>query len=160
MLKGTVRMIKVFLAFLLVISGCASRSQKKLIEEVKTIPGNQIKLIPVSSRSEALKYFHNQRNYLILLFEQSRDPYYGKPKWTEECLKSNIPGPISETANMLTMTSSLFLDSDGNPGLCPESKSAIKSQVLLIYCDRSSEILSLKFPTQAGIDLKKYKLCP
>jgi hypothetical protein len=142
------------------MSGCASHSQKNLVDDIQAIKGKSVNKIPVSSRAEALKYFHNQRNYLVLLFEQSRDPYYGTPKWTDECIKSNVLGRVTETSNMISMISNLYLDKDGNPGLCPESKLAIKSHFILIFCEGSSEVLNLKFPTAPEINLEKYQFCP
>lgn len=119
----------------------------------------EIKDIPVNSRLEATKYIQNQRNYLVLLFEQSRDPYYGTPKWNEACLKANKIGEISDTPSHITLLSGLFLDKRGAPGFCFEDATIVYGQQVLVYCKSDNIVRDMKFKTKDKLDIKKYKLC-
>lgn len=128
----------------------------------KKIQGMQpleIKDVPVTSRLEARKYIQNQRNYLVLLFEQSRDPYYGTPKWNEACLKANKIGEITDTPSHITLSSRLFLDKQGAPGFCFEDASVVYGQQVLVYCEGDKVVRDLKFRTSDELEIKKYNIC-
>lgn len=146
-------MIK-FLFFFLLVACSSTPVTKKVAESENSI----IKEIKVSSRSEAKKYIQNQRNYLVLLFEQSRDPYYGTPKWNEHCLRDNRIGKVEETSEAVYLSSRLFLNKEGSPGFCYGGE-ARYGQHIVLYCEGSDKILDMRFITPRELNLEEYQLC-
>lgn len=117
-------MTKIFLISLLILLvSCSSVKQGRLLKET-----------PVASAKEARHHIQNKLNFLTMLFAQSRDPYYGTPKWTLDCLKENKIGQLEETKNGIQAISELYLGSDGSPGFCPGSPEATKSSLVYVYC--------------------------
>lgn len=147
-------MIKL-LSFLILLNSCSSKPG--ILKKVQDSNPLSIKKIPVESRQEAKKYIQNQRNFLVLLFEQSRDPYYGTPKWNEQCLKENKIGDVIETNDHIILTSTLYFDDKGAPGFCFEQRPNYGQQIML-YCEGKKEVLDMKYKVPA-LDLEKYTLC-
>jgi hypothetical protein len=87
---------------LLILSSCTTRIPLGAMRDAL------IRKYPVNDRTEALALIQSRYNYLKLLFEQSREPYYGENKWTEECLKENVVGPIEDNNSSISMNSGLF----------------------------------------------------
>ena len=153
MSKSSARMIK-YLPILFIFACSHTPITKKVSEAERPM----IKEVPVSSRGEAKKYIHNQRNFLVLLFEQSRDPYYGTPKWKDDCLMDNRIGDVTETKEAVYLSSRLFLNNEGSPGYCFGGEARYGQQIVL-YCEGSDKVLDMKFITQKEINLKDYTLC-
>jgi len=93
------------------------------------------------------------------MFEQSRDPYYGHPKWSESCLQANKIGYISKTDNPVMSVSELYVDGNGNPGFCPESLFVLKAYELFFYCEKENTVYQVTLPHKENIDLKQVSLC-
>lgn len=91
-----------------------------------------------------------------MLFEQSRDPYYGTPKWPEECLKANVIGERKSVGAALISVSQLVLDSKGLPGHC----AGTSHTVVMLYCDGQSVIQELKIPNPPPAGFNPVSLCP
>jgi hypothetical protein len=122
--------------------------------------GKVIKKIPVTSSEEAGHVIQNKINFLNMLFEQTRDPYYGVPKWTELCLKENKIGGIQKTKHGIQAVSELYLDQSDSPGLCPENPSATKKYLVYLYCNGSESVYQILYPiTTKSSELAK-NLCP
>jgi hypothetical protein len=124
-----------FLSFaMLLIVGCAS---------VASPPTNAIiRHIPVDSSEQAKKIIENHVRYLRMLFEQSRDPYYGTPKWSEECLKANVVGERMNAGSSFSSASTLILDSKGTPGHCKGES----HRVIMLFCSGAKEVQEIKIP--------------
>ena len=71
-----------------------------------------------SSPAEARNFVRNKWNYINILYEQSRDPYYGTPRWPEECLKRHEFGKISDHFGNTFFLSRLLLNDKDEPGDC------------------------------------------
>lgn len=149
-------MIK-FFALLSLLLSCTSGNS--LLKDAQTSQAITFKTITVDSPIEAKKYILNQRNYLVLLFEQSRDPYYGVPKWNEQCLKDNRIGEIHETQENVLLVSRLYFDKSGNPGFCFENRPPYYGQHIIIYCKNKNQINDLKVNNPNDLKLKDSNLC-
>ena len=116
----------------------------------------KVRTIDVSSAEQAKKVIDNHVRFLKLLFEQSRDPYYGKLKWSEECLKANQVGERIEVGDSMVSNSTLLLDSRGGPGNCGGTSHA----VIMLYCPGAKEVHEIKFagPVSSGLGPEEY--CP
>ncbi len=148
-------MTKIFL--LLLLTACSTgQSLEKKIQGMSFL---EKKSIPVFSRLEAKKYIQNQRNYLVLLFEQSRDPYYGTPKWSEECLRENIIGDVKEERQHIIFSSMLYFDKTGSAGFCSVNKSASAGQRIVIYCEGDKNVKDMSVLTTNELNLEKFNLC-
>ena len=108
-------MIKIFILFLL--SACAS-SGSVSFDPIPNGTKYELKHQDVSSDKEAIGILTNKRNFLLSLFEQSVDPYYGTPRWQESCLKENVIGEIQKTDKGIFFASRLTLNAEKNPGFC------------------------------------------
>lgn len=98
------------LAFLL-FTACSS--------QVVTIPHDaKVTTKTFASVTEAKNYVKNKWNYINILYEQSRDPYYGTPRWPEECLKKHQFGKVMEKHGNTFFLSHLLLNQKDEPGDC------------------------------------------
>lgn len=134
------------LLLFLLLTSCSTAKKGPLVEKALNSEGAILKKVPLNSEEAAKRYIHNQRNFLKLLFEQSRDPYYGTPKWSEECLKENKIGDIDEDREKILLVSELYFNKEGNPGLCPGSPSAKKGSHIILYCKGDNLVLDVKLP--------------
>ena len=124
---------------------------------VPTLPRNRtIRKIPVDSRDQAVKVVDNHVRFLKMLFQQSRDPYYGKLKWPEECLKANQVGERIEVGEVLVSNSLLLLDSRGVPGNCDGSKHT----VIMLYCPGAKDVQDIRFPSPVLPRFRSEDYCP
>jgi|GEM_PF-2846196 len=124
------------LAFLLVcLAGCSHRSSQSV--DLSQATKRDIK---VSSASDARHIIQNQLRYLSELFRQSRDPYYNKNKWSEECLRENVIGEIHEFEGHPLSISILYLDQSLQPGVC----SGERFHVIMIYCPELGAVREIK----------------
>jgi hypothetical protein len=130
-------MTKFILLFLMV--ACSTKSTHVTLAYLVNA---KIKLIDVSSPEQGNSVIDNHLRFLKLLFEQSRDPYYGKYKWTKECLAENVIGRREEFDGHMVATSVLFLDENGKPGHC----SGTKYTVSLVYCSEGKFVIEMKYP--------------
>jgi hypothetical protein len=117
-----------------------------MIEKLKQNVGYQEKSIPVSTRDEARKVINNKINFIKMIFEQSTDPYFGTPRWSEYCLKLNSIGTPIETTNGIQVFSTLVLNSVGEPGYCSDAETQTRSHVVYIYCEGSKRVLEITYP--------------
>lgn len=139
------RFLSLVLLFLL---GCSS---------VASLPSHAVvRRIPVDSSDQAKKVIENHVRYLRMLFEQSRDPYYGTPKWSEACLKANVIGDRIELEQSFSSTSTLILDSKGTAGHCKGETYS----VIMLFCAGSNEVQEIKVPQSlpAGFNTRSFCL--
>lgn len=133
------------LLFLLFLTGCSTTHNGSFLGPIKGEPSLRIKHFPVKNSSEAKNYIQNQLNFLAMLFEQSREPYYGTPRWTEECLKENQIGKIEDNGNGMKAISRLYLDKNGNTGHCSTSFETYHSYVIYLYCSEKDVVMEIKY---------------
>lgn len=132
------------LSLLLFLSSCATKIPLSEIEDAI------VSVHQVQDRQEAVKFIQSRYNFLKLLFEQSRDPYYGKFKWSQKCLEENVIGPVIDTGSSVTMNSSLYLDSKLESGFCPES-AVLRYNVILTWCENSLVVNEYKIPFRKNL---------
>lgn len=105
--------------------GCATRPLPQLDKK-------QLKV------DDGKSFIQRKHRYYELLFEQHRDPYYGTPRWSENCLKENVIGKVVEKNNMIMLSSDLYLNADGEAGYCPEHSQAKKYRIIYLACAEGS----------------------
>lgn len=155
-MRNFARMINLFtLLILLSITACSSFKKTSVFEIADKTKHSVVKKIDVANEDEAKKVLQGRHNYLKLLFEQSRDPYYGHPKWTETCLQGNKIGPVTN----MTSLSELYVDNKGNPGFCPENPFALRAFEVDFYCAGEQSVYQITIPQNAPFDLNKVSLC-
>ena len=154
-------MIKFLYLTLFFLISCGTLSQKTLESKVREAKFHFIKERPVSSVADANNYMQNQLNYLNLLYQQSRDPYYGQYKWSEYCLNVTKIGSVEVKEKYLLSVSDLYMNDEGDFGHCPENKMAKRAYFILLYCMNKKEVvydIRVQFDTQ--FDFEKLDLCP
>ena len=140
-------MTNTFFLLLFLLSACAVTKTNKLT----AFPLDaQVRTIDVSSAEQAKKVIDNHVRFLKLLFEQSRDPYYGTLKWSEECLKQNVIGERVDFNGSMASSSVLFLDENGKPGHCSGSR----LMVVYVYCAGSKIMSEIRYPFSNEYDPK------
>lgn len=142
----------------LFLLGCAATQQPASSPDVARIylAESVIKYIPVQSPEEARMVIENDVRFLKRLFTQSRDPYYGRPKWSESCLADNRIGElVIEEGGFLQAASEIFIDYNANPGVCKGFK-VIKR---LVYCPGDKSVLHLRTPVAHNKPLTGKDLC-
>lgn len=93
-----------------------------------------------SSLKEASNYIRNKHTYLTLLFEQSFDPYYGTPKWSQECLNRNTLSKIDTSHGNTGFSSQLILNHQNEPGFCEGSS----KDVIFVQCKDSIQVHEIR----------------
>ncbi len=149
-------MIKsVALITLLTLSACSSLKKTSIFEIAEKTKYSVVKKTAVQNEDEARKVLQGRYNFLKLMFEQSRDPYYGHPKWTDFCLQANKIGPVLN----MTSLSELYVDGKGNPGFCPENPFALKAYEFSFYCPSEHLVYQITIPQNEPLDQNRVSLC-
>lgn len=132
--------------FLILLVACASPKKSGL----KLPPGfdYSIRNIAQQSEPESRKTLTNKRNFLLALFEQSFDPYYGTPRWSEACLKENRIGEVQETSRGTYLVSKLYLANNFEPGFCPEIDQAVPYVVAIFHCRETQDLMEIRVPAK------------
>ncbi len=146
--------IMIFFFLLLLAAACAGTSGSR-DRALVYLADSKVKEIPVSSPEQGKMVIENQVRFLKLLFTQSRDPYYGRPKWSEKCLAENRVGELTDKQGVLESVSELYLDRDSNPGVCSGTKYTRR----LIYCPSGKFVYSLTTPVQGQVTVNGTDLC-
>jgi hypothetical protein len=90
------------------------------------------KLLKVESGQSGIAMVLNRRNYLLDLFTQSEDPYFGTQRWSQECLSRNQIGSLKDDSEMTQVLSFVTANNELNVGYCgPTNLDAIN---LVGYC--------------------------
>lgn len=144
---------------LIILTSCASTKKVSIFDLAQNTKYSIVRKINASTTEEANKILQSRFNYLTLLFEQSRDPYYGQPKWSESCLRENIIGAIAKNKSELVSVSQLYVDGKGGPGFCPENPYALKAYEVSFYCEKEQTVYQITIPSKENFDLKKVGLC-
>lgn len=124
-MRVTVPMIK--LLFFIVLISCSGTPYRK---------------IQMESHQLANKWVQNKINFLGNIFEQSRDPYYGTPQWSEKCLEENLIGQIIATNHSLRSDSVLYLNQSGEAGFCEGQR----YNYVLLVCKGEDFVREYRFP--------------
>jgi hypothetical protein len=149
-------MTRYILLFLLLVSCSSSRTNWK---SLKHETNYQEKLIPVTSRDEARKVINNKVNFIKMLFEQSKDPYFGTPRWSDYCLDINQIGTVTESPKGIQAISVLILNHAGDPGYCNDRPDQARSRLIYLYCDGMENVMEIKQPHQEEFKLTTDDLC-
>ncbi len=150
-------MTKITLFLLLVlISSCADAP---LFNRVTEDYPDDWEKIPVKDRLEAKKAMLKEYNFLKLLFVESRDPYYGTPKWGEKCLADNT-FEYKEENGMIALKTNLYIDSSRKPGFCSGKAEYFRSNELMLYCGDAHFYWKIRFPQDKNYPLSSEVLCP
>lgn len=136
-------MKSVFFVLLVLTLSCSNRDPSFL-----NLRNARTRDISVSSLSEARFVIRNNHRYLTELFRQSKDPYYNKNRWEENCLKENVLGDIQESATTLKFISLLYLDEYFQPGICVGER----YHVIMVYCPDQKKVREMKI--DLGDELK------
>lgn len=114
---------------------------------------------PAENFPEARKVITLKTNYMRLLFEQSYEPSFGIPKWTDECLKANRIGPAQIEGSEIFSISELFVHFNGSLGHCEEGPRVFKAHHILVYCPVYKEVIEYKFSYDPTLNFNKIDLC-
>jgi hypothetical protein len=147
-----------YLLILLVLTSCAS-SKKDQLKSYKTLPGYTEKMIPVASKDEARKVISNRTNFLKMIFEQTKDPYFGTLRWSEYCLSLNKIGLVTESPKGIQSISQLILNQNGEPGFCRDHVDHVPSRLILVYCEGMSAVIEIKLDNVIENNISSADLC-
>ena len=123
------------LIILIVFLSCAHVNKLSLKELSKLTPYS-ISTEKVEDGLKLIKQLETEHKYLESIFEQSYDPYYGTPKWSQECLSENIIEPIRKTPRGIFLITTLHYNWEKKPGFCSSSTTYGSSyiQTIKYYC--------------------------
>lgn len=118
-----------------------------------------IQKISVSSKKEALAVISNKLQFLKLTFENTKDSYYGQPRWSKQCLEQNIVGEIIDDGHTFISVSTLVLDENNKAGHCLSTNASFhQARVIHLYCGKD-EVLIISAPLQPKNSWKSSYLC-
>jgi hypothetical protein len=121
---------KFALAFVIALAGCASPSALPL--------GLQVTTTDFASEQEASAYLGHQQKYFQLTFEQSHDPYYGTPRWSEDCLRDNQIGSIEKKGGHELIVSQFYYR--GAIGFCKQDVQVSLLRYVLVKCQGKAQV--------------------
>lgn len=146
-------MTKIFFLFIFTLSACSSKGPQSPGAKSYLL-GRQQNTInqAVSSEVEAEKILRNKMTYFRSLFEQSFDPYYGTPKFDENCLKENVIGEVKKSSQMLSLHMVLALNINLEAGFCMTTASQRNrlSHMIFYHCIGSGVVNRLVVPAKPG----------
>lgn len=158
-------MVKIYFFIIIFFAACSSSSHQTGLT-LKSIlsgrPQNQITQT-VSNREEAEQIIRRKASYYQSLFEQSFDPYYGTPKYKEDCLKENLVGSIQVTKQSSLLVMRLALDSKYEAGFCTSSSNPAVTLFHMVYyhCHQSKEVHRLVVSAKINEVIQNWEeLCP
>lgn len=140
------------------LASCAS-SKKDQLKTFKTLRGYSEKMIPAASKDEARKVINNRTNFLKMIFEQTKDPYFGTLRWSEYCLSLNKIGLVTESPKGIQSISKLILNQNGEPGFCRDHIDQVPSRLILVYCEGMSSVLEIKLDDLTENNISSVDLC-
>lgn len=108
-----------------------ARKQPLPVRESATV---RVVSIAVSSDEEGKNFVRNRRDFLERLYEQSIEPYWGKPKLDPTCLKENRLGTLEESAAAIYAKSRLTAETGYEFGLCHEPAEPLRLLHYIGYC--------------------------
>jgi hypothetical protein len=146
-----------YLLPLLLLVSCSS--SKTNWNNLKNEANYRAKLIPVNSRDEARKVINNKVNFIKMLFEQSKDPYFGTPRWSNYCLEINKIGTVTESTKGIQAISVLVLNQTGDPGYCNDRPDQARSRLIYLYCDGMDNVMEIKQSYSKEVKLTTDDLC-
>lgn len=114
---------------------------------------------PATNLSEATKIITLKTNYMRLLFEQTHEPTFGTPKWSEDCLKANKIGEAIAADEQIFNISELFVHFNGSLGHCEAGPKIFKAHHVLVYCPIYKEVIEYKFSYDPTLNFEKIDLC-
>jgi hypothetical protein len=144
-------MIRDMFLSIFLLMGCTSK-----IYPEKLTSSSQIRKISVNTAREARMVVDNQVRFLELLFEQSRDPYYGQLKWSETCLLENQVGQQESRGQAYLSISKLYFDEKGNPGVCFGNRMIY----VWLYCSDDQFVQEIRIPIHRENQLNEILWCP
>lgn len=152
-------MIKYVVTLSILFLSYACTTRPSYLSTIKSNPKIKIKVHDIHTPKDAQYFIQNQLNFLGLLFQQSRDPYYGTPKWSEKCLKENVIGKIKHSPDGFWVESVLYLDASGFPGHCSETMGATESVLIFVFCQKEANLLEIKYPMIEKLNSMNTNLC-
>jgi hypothetical protein len=152
-----------FLTLVMIIfSACVVSSpitKKEGLFQYVTLDAHVVNSYPANSFSEAKKVINLKTSYMRLLFEQSHEPVFGTPKWTDECIKANNIGDAHIDGEEIYAISELFVHFNGSLGHCHEGPRVFKAHHILVYCPVYKEVIEYKFSLNPTLNFQKIDLC-
>lgn len=137
---------------LLFLFACASSAPRA----TKLPAGAVVVTKSFSTPVEAKNFIRNKWNYINILFEQSHDPYYGTPRWPEDCLKRHEFGKITEASGNSFFLSRLLLNAKNEPGDCQGHP----SDVIYLNCKDEALVHEIICPPGTCANLISDNPCP
>ncbi len=152
--------------FLFFLSGCASKgsythvsyplvkldSQEEVSSPLRGLATMQYRVVKVESDKAGRALVENKRSFLIDLFRQSEDPYFGTLRWSEECLKRNQIGELNINGNHVEFQARLSVDGRWNPGEC--TSKAVEANLLVKYCPAEQLAVTVFLTGQKSMSAK------
>ena len=169
------RSICFIFCFVSLLLGCMSCSQSSIssrpntpspsVDLEKLLSQRQANRISqdVSGNPEALALLRRKQSYYKALFQQSFDPYYGTPKFSEECLQENSISEIVTTDRGAFLAMTLVLSPTGDAGYCSKSDIAgiTRSHMVYLVCGSETRVQRLIMKAEeAALSLPWADLCP
>ena len=96
-------------------------------------------IFKVEGEQQGQAIVRQRNNFLQDFFRQSKDPYFGRERWSSQCLEKNKVGEPGQVNGHFGFLAQLTVDNLWNPGICtPE---AIASVFMIIFCEQSNRVV-------------------
>lgn len=133
--------MKFFILILsIIICSCSTLSLKlpetQNLNEIKNaVPGLKnlkYKLFKVEKSESGIAMVINNRNFLVDMFKQSKEPYFGTDRWSSECIQRNRIDLLRDTSALIDFEAYLTASNELKTGNC--SPQSIDVIYLVGYC--------------------------
>ena len=95
----------------------------------------EYKLLRIEKIESGDSMTESRRAFLLDFYRQSKDPYFGSNRWSDECLRRNRIGEITQNSNGVSFRSQLTADVNLKTGICTQD--SIDVVQLVGYCKSS-----------------------
>lgn len=127
---------------LLLFVGCSS--VRPHLGVLSALGPLRLRVTSVESSEAARELIENRRAFWGRIFEQSVDPYFQVPRWSERCLKENDLGVVQQTSFGTFLVGKLYLNEAFEPGFCADyldtRHAASRHFVVLFHCAGSDTL--------------------
>ena len=149
------------LLVLILVSSCVSSTSRKkegLFQHV-TKDAYLVKFTPAPTYNDGQRIVTAKTHFIDIVFEQSREPVYGIPKWTDQCLKENKSGKIKYDEEKMYSVSEVYIHYNGSIGHCESAPHVFKAHYVVVYCPIYKEVIEYKFSYDPSLNFEDIDLC-
>lgn len=115
-----------------------------VVDSIQPLPGIaklRYQIFNVEDSELGQRMVKARHNFLLDFFRQSMDPYFGKERWSKQCLEKNQISPLGFLDKNFGFKAHLSIDENWNPGAC--SDFVANSIKIVVFCEKDRLVINV-----------------